>query len=68
MEVQSVVRGHHIYKQMWSPVTGQELAVILEYNNTIVFYNSSTPGSTYDPWWVWLLFEGGYECEYSSRK
>ena len=33
MEVQSVVRGHHVYKCVWTPVTGKELTVIPEDNN-----------------------------------
>ena len=27
---QSVVRGHHIYKKVWRPVIGQELAMLPE--------------------------------------
>ena len=30
---ESVVRGHHIYKEVWRPVIGQELPVLSEPNN-----------------------------------
>ena len=33
MEIQSTVRGHHIYKDIWTPVIGEELTVIPEENN-----------------------------------
>ena len=33
MEIQSIVRGHHIYKVVWTPVIGEELTVIPEENN-----------------------------------
>ena len=28
-----IVRGHHIYKKVWRPVIGQELAMLPEPNN-----------------------------------
>ena len=34
MEVKSVVRGHHVYKSVWTPVSGEELAVAPEANNS----------------------------------
>ena len=33
MEIQSTVRGHHIYKAIWTPVIGEELTVIPEEAN-----------------------------------
>ena len=33
MDVQSIVRGHHVYKLVWTPVTGEELTVLPEENN-----------------------------------
>ena len=33
MELQSVVRGHHVYKVVWTPVIGEELSVKSEENN-----------------------------------
>ena len=30
MDVQSVVRGHHVYKCMWAPVIGEELTGLPE--------------------------------------
>ena len=30
---ESVVRGHHIYKEVWSPVVGELLPVLRESNN-----------------------------------
>ena len=30
---ESVVRGHHIFKEVWRPVIGQELPVFSEPNN-----------------------------------
>ena len=32
VEIQSVVRGHHVYKCVWTPVNGEELCVIPEDN------------------------------------
>ena len=32
--LESVVRGHHVYKRIWTPVVGQELQVAVEENNT----------------------------------
>ena len=29
----SVVRGHHVYKEVWTPVLGEELAVKKKENN-----------------------------------
>ena len=34
MEVESVVRGHHVYKSVWTPVSGEELAVTPEVKNS----------------------------------
>lgn len=34
MDVLSVVRGHHIYKNVWTPVIGEELTVLPEESNT----------------------------------
>ena len=33
LEIPSTVRGHHIYKTIWTPRIGEELAVIMEENN-----------------------------------
>ena len=33
MEIQSVERGHHVYKCVWTPVNGEELCVMPEDNN-----------------------------------
>ena len=33
MEIQSIMRGHHIYKVLWTPVIGEELTVTPEENN-----------------------------------
>ena len=30
---ESIVRGHHIYKEVWGPITEQELPVLPEPNN-----------------------------------
>ena len=32
MEIQSVERGHHVYKCVWTPVNGEELCVVPEDN------------------------------------
>ena len=32
--IESSVRGHHIYKDVWSPVIGDELLVQVEEHNT----------------------------------
>lgn len=31
--IQSTVRGHHIFKEVWSPPVGEELPVHCESNN-----------------------------------
>ena len=28
-----IVRGHHVYKEVWRPATGQELPVLVELSN-----------------------------------
>ena len=33
VDIPSTVRGHHIYKNVWMPRIGEELAVIVEENN-----------------------------------
>ena len=33
MEILSIMRGHHIYKVLWTPVIGEELTVTPEENN-----------------------------------
>ena len=33
MDIQSGVRGHYVYKRMWTPVIGEELTVLPEENN-----------------------------------
>ena len=30
---ESVVRGHHVYKEVWRPIIGQELPVLSEPSN-----------------------------------
>ena len=32
--IESSVRGHHVYKDVWSPVIGDELLVQVEEHNT----------------------------------
>ena len=31
--IESTVRGHHVYKSLWTPVTGEELRVQIEEDN-----------------------------------
>ena len=33
IEKESVVRGHHVYKAIWTPVIGEELSLRAEDNN-----------------------------------
>ena len=33
MDIPGVVRGHYVYKRMWTPVIGEELTVLPEENN-----------------------------------
>ena len=33
MDVESVVRGHHVYKSLWTPVLDETLTVLPEENN-----------------------------------
>ena len=30
---ESVVRGHHIYKRVWTPVLGEKLGIVIEEDN-----------------------------------
>ena len=48
--IESTVRGHHVYKALWSPYIGEELSVQCEVNNihddfaVAVLKNSNTVG------------------------
>ena len=48
--IESTVRGHHVYKALWSPYIGEELPVQCEVNNihddfaVAVLKNSNTVG------------------------
>ena len=37
-EKESVVRGHHVYKAIWTPVIGDELEVRTEDDNYYYYY------------------------------
>ena len=79
MEVQSIVRGRHVYKRIWTPVTGEELTVIPEDDRLM----TTMLWSNYDAWVSavviqgWLLFSSAMAivrvlyysmCGYYSRK
>ena len=32
--MESVVRGHHVYKRVWHPVLGEQLTLVRENNNS----------------------------------
>ena len=44
---ESVVHGHHMYKEVWKPVIGQELPVLSEPNNN---HDMQTTGSNLYGW------------------
>ena len=76
MEIQSVVRGDHIYKVVWTPVIGEELSVLSEENNDHdrSAWSAIVSHTYVYTWWAWctrilyqpavaivrVLFEGGY--------
>ena len=39
--VDSVIRAHHIYKDVWSPCVGEELSLEQEHENSHDFYETT---------------------------
>ena len=46
-QLEGVVRGHHVYKSVWTPVVGEDLPLQQE------------PGNGYDPFAVTIMKEDG---------
>ena len=38
MEFNSIITGHHIYKEIWNPFVGEELQCMVEYENVHDIY------------------------------
>ena len=45
-EITSVVRGHHVYKTIWTPVVGEMLLLKTEDNNEHDLYAVAVLGKT----------------------
>ena len=39
IEIRGVVRGYHVYKSVWIPVLGEQLATQQEYGNACVIFS-----------------------------
>ena len=75
---ESVVRGHHIYKSVWTPVVGQQLPVLREPGNphdnraVAVFLDGSVighvPRELSKMFWFFLKHDGKITCEVTGRR
>ena len=54
---ESIVCGHHIYKEVWRPVIGQEFPVLSEPNHN---HDMQTSGSN-------LYGEGNGKCKFNEK-
>ena len=76
--VESVVRGHHIYKQVWTPVVGEELTLAREYHNLYDCYATTVnkdaaivgrvPRELSKLFWNFLASGGLITCEVTGRR
>ena len=74
--IESVIRGHHVYKQIWSPFVREELPLVREHNNpltTIVNKDGvvvdRVPRELSKLFWTFLVSGGLIVCEVTgSRK
>lgn len=78
LHVDSVVRGHHVYKSIWTPVLGEELLVEQEHGNEHDRYAVSVkkndmivghlPRSLSRVSWFFLSHRGKIECVITGRR
>ena len=50
MEVESIVKGYHEYKGVWTPVTGEEMTVIPEdddHDRQVITFSFNTTTNNY---------------------
>ena len=55
LEIQSCIRGHHIYKEVWMPFTGKILAYQRGEDNTINPYFKNTIFTQLKNWKLMLI-------------
>ena len=79
-QLDSVVRGHHVYKSIWTPNIGQVLETAAEVSNTedshavAVLYQGSTVSVGHVPReiskisWFFLWHGGDISCEVVGRR
>ena len=75
---ESVVRGHHIYKEVWTPRTGEELLVEKEPGNSqdrhaVALVKDGitvghVPRELSSTFWHFLSHEGRIICEVTGRR
>ena len=75
---ESVVRGHHVYKEAWRPVIGQLLPVFSEPNNrhdrrAVAIYLDGVvvghvPREISKVFWFFLKHNGKIMCEITGRR
>ena len=75
---ESVVRGHHVYKDVWRPVIGELLQIFHETNNRhdrhalAVFkegiFVGHVPSEMSRIFWFFLQHDGKIECEITGQR
>ena len=60
MEFDSAIRGHHIYKEIWSPVVGEELQCKMEHGNIHDIYAVAVTRE--DMYSCWALAKKHISC------
>ena len=75
---ESVIRGHHVYKDIWIPVIGQQLCVLSEHNNphhkrAVAVYKDGVivghvPRELSKTFWFFIKHDGKVECEVTGRR
>ena len=76
--VDSVIRGHHIYKDVWTPYVGEELSLEQEHGNSHDFYATTVkkdgliagrvPRELSKLFWTFLSNGGQISCEVTGRR
>ncbi len=56
LAIESVIRGHHIYKQVWTPFVGEELTLNQEYGNTYDHFATTVERRL----WLLVVFPENY--------
>ncbi len=76
--LESVVRGHHVYKEVWTPLVGEELDLEREHGNSYDHYATTVkkgavvvgrvPRELSKYFWCFLAGGGEIECEVTGRR